>query len=50
VEHYFVEGVFRADGEWNVLLGVALASFVVLRFLRKNTRILDPKNRRLEAA
>lgn len=49
VEHYFVEGVIRADTEWNILLGVALVSFVVLRFLRKNTRILEPKDQRIEA-
>ena len=50
VEHYFVEGVLRADTIWNVLLAVAIVSFFVLRFLRKNTHLLEPKDRRFEAA
>ncbi len=50
VEHYFVEGVLRADTIWNVLLAVAIVSFFLLRFLRKNTHLLEPKDRRFEAA
>lgn len=50
VEHYFVEGRIRADKEWNILLVFAVASFIVFRYLRKHTSILDAKHERIETA
>lgn len=47
-EHYFVEKVWRVDMIWNVLLVVSVATFFVLRFLRKNTKLLDTNRKRIE--
>lgn len=47
-EHYFVEHEFRTDMVWNILLIFAVSTFVVLRFLRKNTKLLDTVERRFE--
>lgn len=48
IEHFFVEGRLRADPMWNLLLGLSVIMFFVLRFLRKHTSVLDPKDRRIE--
>ncbi len=48
VEHYFVEGVFRADPIWSILLAVSVVTFFLLRFLRKKTTVLDTESRRVE--
>lgn len=50
IEHYFVEGKFRVDEVWNYMLVSAVVAFFVLRFLRKNTRILDSAERRIDSA
>ncbi|MBK6765946.1 MAG: hypothetical protein IPG71_06345 [bacterium] len=47
-EHYFVEGIFRADTAWNILLAISLVAFVVLRFMRKHTRLLEEPEPRFE--
>lgn len=49
IERYFIEGIWQADPVWNVLLGASLVTFFVLRFLRKNTSLLDTENRRVES-
>lgn len=49
VEHYAVEKTWRADTEWNILLVSALAIYFILRFLRKNTSLLDEPGPRVEA-
>lgn len=48
-EHFFVEGKFRADLEWNVLLAVSVTAFFVLRYMRKHTRLLEESAPRFEA-
>ncbi len=47
-EHYFVEGKFRADLEWNILLVTSVVIFFLLRYLRKHTTLLEERDPRFE--
>ncbi|MCB9366847.1 MAG: hypothetical protein H6508_06700 [Calditrichaeota bacterium] len=47
-ERYFVEGVVRADTTWTILLVFSLATFFVLRHLRKHTNLLNETAARFE--
>lgn len=49
IEHYVIEGRFRTDLVWDVLLGLSLFMFLVVRFMRKHTRILSEPAVRIEA-
>jgi len=40
---WFVERTLRFDRFWLALFAAALVLFVILRFLRKHTRIFEPK-------
>lgn len=45
ISHYFVERRFEVDNLWKIVFGIGALIFIVLRTLKKNTRLLDVAGR-----